>query len=186
MAIAAEHEREAKDRRSVTCMGRRLGGIVETVLGLVLIAIVLINVANAAGRYLLQAAITGTDELMVFAMVFIVVAGAVLALVRRAHIAIDLLPTYANARLRVAIYCFHDLVTLAATAYAAHASWIYVQKIARLGTESMTLGIPMVFPHGALFLGFCAMAVVAGIYLVRDAATLLGLLPASTGKGGKR
>lgn len=186
MAIAAEHERETKERKSLTFLGRRLGGAVETVLGLVLIAIVLINVANAAGRYLLQAAITGTDEVMVFAMVFIVVVGAVLALVRRAHIAIDLLPTYATARLKVALYCFHDLVTLAATAYAAHASWIYVGKIARLGTKSMTLGIPMVIPHGALLLGFSAMALVAAVYLVRDGAALLGFVRLPSAKGGKR
>lgn len=168
MAIAAEGEPQIRKGRLAPPATGKLGRAIETVLGLVLIAIVLINVGNAAGRYLFRFSVTGTDEIMVFGMIFIVVAGAVLALARRTHIAIDLVPTYASARTRLAVYLVHDVVTFAATAYATYASYSFVSRIAALGTKSMTLGIPMIVPHGALLAGFAAMALVSLVYFVRD------------------
>jgi len=163
---------------------RTVGSALETLLGLVLIAVVLINVANAAGRYLFRTSLTGTDEVMVFSMVFVVVIGAVLALARRTHIAIDLLPTYASPRVKRAIFVIHDVVTLAATTYAALASWTFVSRLTRIGTTSMTLGIPMTIPHGVLLFGFAAMAVVSFAYLLRDGFLLLTGADAA-GKAGR-
>ncbi|MEQ9691617.1 MAG: TRAP transporter small permease, partial [Bauldia litoralis] len=63
----------------------------------------------------------------------------------------------------------NDLAALAATVYAANASWLYVERIARLDTRSMALGLPMTIPHSAVLAGFVGMALVAAILLVRDA-----------------
>lgn len=182
MAATGGDGTRAPEERPIAAGLRGIGTGVEMLLGVVLIAVVLINVANAAGRYLLRTSLTGTDEIMVFSMVFIVVVGAVLALARRSHIAIDLLPTYASARMKLALYVVHDLVALAATGYAAWASWSFVKKLARIGTESMTLGIPMTIPHSALLAGFVGMAVVSAVYLVRDAIALATLLAAGSGR----
>mgnify|MGYP003135004091 FL=1 len=181
----AEHG-PTKAGRPLAAGARVVGSALETLLGLVLIAVVLVNVANAAGRYLFRTSLTGTDEVMVFSMIFVVVIGAVLALARRTHIAIDLMPSYAVPRLRRLIFVIHDAVTLAATAYAAQASWTFVSRLTRIGTSSMTLGIPMTVPHGVLLFGFAAMAVIALVYLLRDGYLLLTGADAPVERGSVR
>lgn len=146
----------------------RAGTIVEWTMGLLLIGVVAVNVVNAGGRYLLSYTVTGADELMVYALIFVVMTGAVLALARRQHINVNLLPSYAAGRWRYALFILQDLVALAATAYAAKASWVFVQRIARLDTKSMALGIPMTIPHSAVLAGFAGMAIVALVCLFRD------------------
>jgi TRAP-type C4-dicarboxylate transport system permease small subunit len=145
----------------------------ERALGILLIAVVAINIVNATGRYLLSYAFTGADEVMVFVMIYVVMGGAVLSLAQRKHININLLPSYARGRARHALYAIHDLVALGASLFAVYASWLFVARIARLGTTSMTLGIPMIIPHAAILLGFGAMAVVALFVFVRDIRALL-------------
>lgn len=148
------------------------GNGVRFALGLLLLAVVAINVANAAGRYLFGISMTGTDELMVYAMVWLVMIGSVLSLAARAHIAIDLLPDRLGPRGRAALFLIHDLIALAVLAYAARASWLFVERIGRLGTTSMGLGVPMTLPHTALLVGFAGMAVVAAGLVLRDLAAL--------------
>jgi len=145
----------------------RAGTTVEWLLGLVLIGIVLLNVANATGRYLFSSAINGADEAMVFVMIFLVMAGAVLAMARRSHIGIDLLPSWLGGRRLTLLYALHDLVALCATGFAAWASWHFVSRLSRLGTKSMMLGIPMTIPHAMLLLGFGGMAAISLVLLVR-------------------
>jgi TRAP-type C4-dicarboxylate transport system permease small subunit len=141
----------------------------QAALGLALLFIVAVNVANAVGRHLFGAGLIGADELMVFVMIWIVFAGAVLALAAREHIAIDLLPARLPPRGRAALYCAHDLVTLGVCAYAARASWLYVGSISALGMKSMALGIPLSLPHAAVLAGFAGLAAVAARALLRDA-----------------
>lgn len=148
--------------------GSRVGIVVERALGILLIAVVAINIVNATGRYLLSYAFTGADEVMVFVMIYVVMGGAVLSLVQRKHINVNLLPSYTHGRARHALHAIHDLVALCASLFAVHASWLFVAKIGRLGTGSMTLGIPMIIPHAAVLLGFGAMTVVALVALARD------------------
>ena len=59
--------------------------VASRLLGLVLLAMVALNVANAAGRHVLQRSILGADEILVFAMAWLVFGlGAALALLRLA------------------------------------------------------------------------------------------------------
>ncbi len=155
--------------RAGTVVGRGL----HMLLGLVLLAVVAVNVANAAGRYLLGLSVTGTDELMVYAMIWVVMLGAVLSLAGRQHIGIDLLPAAAGPRARRALHLVHDIAALAVCAYLARASWLFVTRISGLGTTSMGLGIPMSWPHAALLMGFAGMTVVAAGLVARDLHRLL-------------
>ena len=161
-----------RDRSASRTTLARAGTAVEWVLGMTLIGVVVLNVANATGRYLFSAAINGADEAMVFVMIFVVMTGAVLALARRSHIGVDLLPTWLTGRRLRALYVLHDLVALGATAFAAWASWGFVTRLARLGTTSMMLGIPMTIPHTVVLLGFAGMAAVSVVLLVRDLGAL--------------
>lgn len=163
----------------------RVGAVVEWTLGILLIGVVAINVLGASGRYFLSYGIVGADELMVFVLIFVVMGGAVLALARRQHISINLLPSYARGRWRSALFVVHDLVALAATAYVAKASWSFVDRIAGLDTRSMALGLPMTIPHSAVFAGFAGMAIVALFCLLRDGRDLIVAAPDTAAEAGR-
>lgn len=140
--------------------------------GLVLLAMVAVNVANAVARYSGAFVLVGADELLVFSMVWMVMVGAVVATAERSHLNLDLLPLRLKGRARTLLMIFQDLVMAAACGYAAWQSFAFVTKIGRLGQTSMGLGIPMAIPHAALLVGFAGMAVVALVLAVRDAAGL--------------
>lgn len=158
----------ARTGQTAARAGALLGRMLHIALGLVLLAVVAVNVANAAGRYLLGVSVTGTDELMVYAMIWVVMLGAILSLAGRQHIGIDLLPASVGPRARLALHLVHDLAALAVCAYLARASWLFVTRIAGLGTTSMGLGIPMSWPHAALLAGFAGMTAVAAGLVVAD------------------
>ncbi|MFC3226783.1 TRAP transporter small permease [Marinibaculum pumilum] len=158
---------------------------VRGLLGIVLLAMVLLNVANAAGRYLFAASITGADEILVFAMIFLVILGAVLALALRSHIALELLPSHLKGRSASALFVLHDLATLCIAGFAADASWQFVQRIAAINPRSMALGLPMAIPHAALLAGLAGLAALALFLLVRDLRALLRAgAEAADGGGG--
>lgn len=154
-------------------LGEGISLVLHRVLGISLLMVVALNVANASGRYFFGFSLTGTDELMVYTMIWVVMAGAVLSLARRTHIGVDLLPTYARGRLRHAIFMVHDTAALVACGYATWASWQFVTRISGLGTTSMGLGIPMAIPHAALLAGFACLVLVAGVLFLRGLVALV-------------
>jgi len=100
----------------------RLVGGAETalrrLLGALMIAMVVVNVLNAAGRYLFATAISGSDELLVYAMVWLVFLGAVLVTRDRAHLSFDLWQRLLPPALVRAQRLFHDLLLLALAGFA--------------------------------------------------------------------
>ena len=159
----------------------RPAGVVDRVqrlLGVGLLVIVAVNVANALGRHVFGLSLQGTDEVMVFTMIWIVMIGAVVSLALRAHISIDLVAGRVRGRRLAALFLLHDLAALVGCAYVTKASWQFLSRIAPLGTTSMGLGIPMTVPHGALLLGFGAMTLVAGVMALRSAGQVLAGRPA--------
>jgi len=143
---------------------RHAGG---RLLGLVLIAMTLINVANAATRYLLGFQIAGSDELLTYGQVWLVMLGLVAITAGRRHLALDLfaeLGPLAQALRRLVI----DALFCVTAAYAAWHSYAFVARMWQYGSTSMGLGVPMVVPHLAVLVGFAATAVVAAGLLGRD------------------
>src|SRR3546814_15375264 len=64
---------------------------VRSALGLLIVAMVLLNAAAAAGRYLFGDGLVGSDELMVFGMIWVVFIGAALLEREGRHLSFDLL-----------------------------------------------------------------------------------------------
>lgn len=137
-------------------------------LGLGLVAMVLVNIANAGGRYGGLPTLTGADELLVFAMIWIVMVGAILATRDRTHLSIDLFPQRLPPRSRRALTAATGLVTAAVCAFTAFHGLTFIERIAAIGQTSMGLGIPMMIPHLAVFTGFAGIAIVAAILAVID------------------
>ena len=153
---------------------QHLAGPLRALLGTVLIAMVAINVVNATGRYAGFRLPAGLDELLVYMMIWIVMAGAVLALLQREHLAIDLLPQAMRTQARCWLVLLGDVVVLAVSVTVARQSWAFIERIDRLGQTSMGLGIPMTWPHAAVLAGFGGMSAVALLLIVRDVAALRG------------
>lgn len=155
----------------------RLSGWLNTVLGIALLAVVAVNVLNAASRYLLGIAPLGADELMVYVLIWSVMLASILSLAARSHINVNLLPSYAGGRLRHVLHMVHDAAAVFAGAYASYASWLFIGRISRLGVKSMGLGLPMTVPHGALLIGFAGLTLIGAVMLVRDTVAFLRNTP---------
>jgi TRAP-type C4-dicarboxylate transport system permease small subunit len=154
-------------------------GAVRALLGFVLIAMVVLNVANAVGRYAFGAVLIGADELLVFGMVWMVMLGMLLVTADRCHIALDIFAARSGPRTRIVLCLITHAVIALGCGYAALQSFHFVARIAALGQTSMGLGIPMLIPHSALIVGFGGTAVIAVLLFVSELARLI------TGAGRK-
>src|SRR5258708_36511038 len=74
----------------------------RALLGTLLISMVLLNVATAVCRYLFSVVLIGADELLVFAMIWMVMIGMILGTFDPRHSALDFLPTRLPPRPRLA------------------------------------------------------------------------------------
>ncbi len=144
--------------------------LIGVLLGLGLIAMVLVNVANAVGRYSGWFSLVGADELLVYGMIWIVMLGAILAARNRDHLSINLLPTVMTGRLAAGVQIAIDLATVAVSVFIAWHSFIFIERIASLNQTSMGLGIPMVIPHSAILVGFIGIAAVTAFLTIVDIA----------------
>jgi TRAP-type C4-dicarboxylate transport system permease small subunit len=150
-----------------------IASAVRVLLGLLLLGMVALNVANAICRYAFGLVLTGADEVLVFGMIWMVMVGMILATVDRRHIALDFLITRAGPRQRVALTILHHAVLTGACAYAAIYCWAFVARVAAIGQTSMALGVPMAIPHAALFVGFAGTTIASLLLLAADVAQLV-------------
>ncbi len=140
----------------------------RNVLGLGLIAMVVLNVANAIGRYGGLTTVSGIDELLVYSMIWIVMVGAVLTTWDRAHLSIDLLPSMLGSFQRTLVRAVVNLASFLICGFVSIHSWMFIDRIGSLGQKSMGLGIPMVVPHFAVFFGFAGVSIVSLYLLAGD------------------
>ena len=104
----------------------------HTLLGLSLLFVVGVNVMNAIGRYLFGISPVGADELMVYVVIWMVMIAAILSLILRSHINVNLLPLYTEGRARHLLHCVHDAAAVLACGYATYASWLFISRISKL------------------------------------------------------
>jgi TRAP-type transport system small permease protein len=145
----------------------------RTLLGVLLLAMVLLNVVNAVSRYALSYVVIGIDEVLIFAMIWMVMIGMLLVTAERSHIALEVVTGRVGPRARSALALIHHLITAGAGAYAASQSFQFVSRIAAIKQTSMALAIPMVIPHGAITFGLAGTAIVAAVLAVQDGRRLL-------------
>lgn len=153
-------------------VARAVSSAVRAILGLLLLGMVALNVVSALCRYVFGIVFTGADELLVFAMVWMVMVGMIVVTVNRSHIALDFLVTRAGPRLRVALAVIHGVVMTGACAYATFYCASFVARVAALGQTSMALGLPMAIPHSALVVGFAGTTIASALLLTRDISVL--------------
>ncbi|MEL7345453.1 MAG: TRAP transporter small permease subunit [Pseudomonadota bacterium] len=148
-------------------------------LGIVLLIVVAINVVNAVSRYALGVSPVGTDEAMIYLIIWMVMIGAVLSFFNRTHISVNVLPLYTIGRVRHLLFILQDLAAIFACAYASYASWLFIGRIGRIGMTSMGLGVPMTWPHSALLFGFVGLTIAGVVKLILDVAGFVRNAPHS-------
>jgi TRAP-type C4-dicarboxylate transport system permease small subunit len=149
----------------------------HTLLGLTLLFVVGVNFLNATSRYLFGFSPVGADELMVYVVIWAIMLAAIMSLILRSHINVNLLPSYTTGRARHLLHVLHDAAAVLACGYATYASWLFIARISRLGVTSMGLGMPMTVPHAALLIGFAGLTLTGAVMLIRDCIALIRNAP---------
>jgi TRAP-type C4-dicarboxylate transport system permease small subunit len=157
-------ERKA-DTGGVMYLFRMAALVLRALLGLVLIGLVFLNVANAVARAT-GTVVIGVDEVLVFGMIWMVMLGMLLVTAERGHINFELVTSRVGPRMQTILMVVTHLVLAASCAYAAYQSFLYVSQITRLGQTSMALGMPMLIPHSAVVVGFGGTAIIAVILAI--------------------
>ncbi|WP_162826899.1 TRAP transporter small permease [Pseudolabrys taiwanensis] len=140
----------------------------RTLLGLILLAMVLLNVVNAVSRYALSYVVIGIDELLVFAMIWMVMIGMLLVTADRSHIALEIVTGRVGPRTRSGLALLHHVVIAISCAYAAWQSVKFVMRVIAIQQTSMALELPMAIPHAAITVGLGGTALISAVLAVRD------------------
>lgn len=149
--------------RGVAAGLERLAGLLRGLLGLALIAMVLLNVANAAGRYLAGRALPGADEILLYAMIWLVFLGLILVTARRRHLGLNLLERRLPPPGRRLQRLLTDLLLALLCGFLALQSLAVVERLGAIGQTSMAAGLPMAWVHGGLLAGLALTALVAAV-----------------------
>ncbi len=144
--------------------GATLIRLLRWLLGTVLIAAVLINLANVVGRYIFSRPIQATDEILVYLFVWCVFLGAVLVSWEGRQLRMDAMTSVLSAPVRAVLNALALALFAGMALFVIAQSMSFLARIHEVGQKSIATGIPMVVPHAAIPLGFGLMllAVVLG------------------------
>jgi TRAP-type C4-dicarboxylate transport system permease small subunit len=148
----------------------RLAGVLLTGLGGLLLAALVLSLISAVGRYAAGYSIHGAGEVQAFALVWITLLGAAIAVWKGEHLRMDLLVRQLPPRLARWIAHLDALVIAAVCGFFAWHSLRYTLAILHLGQRSEDAGIPMWWAHAALAAGLVLCSVLALLRPVRAAA----------------
>ena len=147
-------------------------------LGLILLAMVALNVVNAVSRYALSYVVIGIDELLVFAMIWMVMVGMLLVTAERSHIALEIVTGRVGPRTRAGLTLLHHVIIAVAGAYAAWQSFKFVSRVLAIHQTSMALELPMAIPHAAITVGLAGTALISAVLAWSDIRELMRPAPA--------
>lgn len=149
---------------------RALRGI-YAVLGCVMLAGVLLNLANVIGRYAFAKPIFWAEEVLVALTIWGVFLGAAVVTWRCDHLNMDLFSARVQGGARIALNAVIALTLASVCAFIAWQSFTIVQLFAQTEAVSAGAQIPKVIPHSALLVGFSLSALAV---LVRWRRWVLG------------
>lgn len=138
-------------------IGAALNRGLRWLLGTVLIAAVLINLANVVGRYVFSRPIQATDEILVYLFVYCVFLGAVLVSWEGRQLRMDAVSAVLPAPARAALNALALALFVAMALFVIAQSMSFLARINQVGLKSVATGLPMVVPHAAIPLGFGLM-----------------------------
>jgi len=139
-------------------------------IGLLLFLAVAINIANVIARYLFHAPLIWAEEILTFIMIWSVFTGIILVSGRQEHLKMDLVavafPKGFTRRMSLII----EVVTVIVCAVMVVASTQVLIALGSYDQRSIVAEIPMVVPHFAIPLGFCAIGILHLVNVVKKIA----------------
>lgn len=149
-----------------TKLAQALAIVLRVVLGGLLVLMVLLNGANAFGRFVLKQSIIGADEILIFAMAWLVFLGAALVSWEGRHLAIDLIRPSLPPHIRRWLEAVQLLALVFVCVFVGIQSVGVIDQLGRIGLRSMAAQIPMTLPHAAVAVGLALAALFAVLRLV--------------------
>jgi TRAP-type transport system small permease protein len=162
LPASASNEGLAVDATSTPSLGfHRALDRADRITGISFMLVVGLNFASAASRYAAGRPIIGADEVQVFAMVWLIFLGAVMAAVRRAHLRMDVLTMGLAPRSAWIRTLAEMLLTLVTCVTMVVVSSQFAWQIHEFDQRSDAAEIPMWIPHISVAIGFLGVAVVS-------------------------
>lgn len=134
---------------------RKLLDHIEEVVAIAALCLIAVCVfAQVISRYIFGTAITWTEELSSFAMVWAVYMGAAVAVRDQFHIRIMLVVEYLPRSLGLALVIFGDILWMIFCAIMLVVGWEYVSLLWSLVYVSPSLGIDQKWPQSIVVIGY--------------------------------
>lgn len=140
---------------------------VRVLIGVLLIASVVLNLANVIGRKFLHAPISGAEEVMNFLMVAVVFFGAGAVAYDGTHINMEILIDRLPPPVRDAFKAFAQLAAIAVAAVIVSLGVPIVVHLAQFNERSQAANVPLFVPQAAVPIGLGLLALGAFARLVK-------------------
>lgn len=141
--------------------------IIGAAAGIVFISAILLDFANVVGRYIFHRPIFWAEEIVVFEIIWCVMAGAALVVWRSNHLRVEILEMFISKRsvirLRLALLLMIALVGLVMVGYGTQFVWF----ILSMDQRSTAANIPMGIPFAAIPIGFGLIVLAAVARIAR-------------------
>ncbi len=139
-----------------------LTAVLETIVGAIMLAAVVINFANVVARYVFFRPIVWAEEAMQFSNVWVVMLGAAIVTRYHGHLQMDALSNLMPRRLRRVVDILLTVLTLVLSGYIIVEAARVIALMVATGQSSVIAGIPMRLVYLAIPLGFgCGLLLVA-------------------------
>jgi len=131
----------------------------RALIGLLLLAMIMINLANVIGRHAFDQALFWAEEIMKLGMVWGVFLGAIAVTYRGNHLRMDLLSSGFGRPWSTVLNVVTTAVFVVVACYIAYYSYQVVQIIHMTGRVSDAAQYPMILQHLSVFVGLTLMIV---------------------------
>ena len=139
--------------------------------GVLLLAAIVINIANVVGRYVFGISVPWAEEVMSYIIIWGVFISIGAITYQGLHLRMDLLVLTVRGKLAMVLGGITVILILACALFVMRQSYHILTFYIGNGETSMGARIPLVYPHAALVVGYFLMAVAA---IVRFRSYLTG------------
>ena len=141
---------------------------IKVLIGILMLSAIAINFANVIARRLFDAPFIWAEEILVFIIVWMVYAGAVLISWQGKHLAMDLVSSRLRGLAGVCVQMLSAIILMALSIFVVSHSYGIILTFMETGQRSIAADIPMYVPHLAIPLGFVLVFIATILRTKRD------------------
>jgi len=136
-------------------------------IGLLMFFAVAVNIANVIARHLFHAPLIWAEEILTFIMIWSIFMGIILVSGRQEHLKMDLVAVSFPKGFTRLISLIIEIVTVIICVVMVIASTQVLVTLGSYDQRSIVAEIPMVIPHLAIPLGFCAIGILHLVNVIK-------------------